>query len=85
MAKTIAFLISTLNEAGDPPARPLAAYARETERDFIWEYRKNKNDSRIIRDEVIVDLDEIREQTLKKLSPIELLALGFEQREIFHK
>ena len=85
MAKTIAFLISTLNEEGNPPARPLAAYARETERDFVWEYRKNKNDSRILRDEVIVDLDEIREQTLKKLSPIELLALGFEQRETFRK
>ena len=85
MAKTIAFLISTLNEAGDPPARPLAAYAREAERDLIWDERKNKNDSRIVRSEVIVDLDEIREQALKKLSPIELLAFGFEQREIFRK
>ncbi len=37
MAKTIAFLISTLNEAGEPPARPLAAYAREAERDFVWD------------------------------------------------
>ena len=85
MAKTIAFLISTTNEVGDPPARPLAAYAREAERDIAWEGRKNKNDSRIVRDEVIVDLDEVREQTLKKLSPVELLALGFEQREIFRK
>lgn len=78
MAKTIAFLISTLNEAGEPPARPLAAYAIEAERDRIWDERKN--DSRIVRYEVIVDLDEIREQIQKKLSPIELLALGFKQR-----
>ncbi len=85
MAKTIAFLISTTNEVGDPPARHLAAYAREAERDFVWEDRRNKNDSRILREEVIVDLDKIQEQTLKKLSPIELLALGFKQREIFRK
>ena len=85
MAKTIAFLISSTNEVGDPPARPLTAYALEAERDIAWEGRRNKNDSRIVRDEVIVDLDEIREQIQKKLSPIELLALGFKQREIFRK
>ena len=83
MAKTIAFLISSTSEAGVQPPKPLAAYHTEEDRDVAWGERKNPNDTRFVRDEIIVDLQKIAEDAIAKLTPVERLALGFPQKEHF--
>ncbi len=76
--KQIAYLLTNYGVDGLAKKEVDFAFLDEKERDTFFEASKNKN--WLIKEEIIVDLEKVKKETLARLDGLEKLVLGIENK-----